>query len=135
MNTTYNTKQKKLILSFLINNNDKQLTCEYISDNLKNIGTPVGKTTVYRYLEKLASDGKVRKIADTESKSTLYQIIDEDMNCESHLHLRCLGCGEFVHLGCDFMHGVNEHIQKHHNFTVDNTKTVIYGMCSECQSK
>lgn len=135
MNNTYNTKQKQLILNFLTENKNGQFTCENISDSLKLSGTPVGKTTVYRYLEKLASCGKVRKISDNKSKCTLYQIIDEDMNCENHLHLRCLGCGEFVHLGCDFMHGINEHILKHHSFTVDNTKTVLYGMCSKCSEK
>lgn len=129
---TYNTKQKQIILSFLKENYAEQFSCETVSDMLRDAGTPVGKTTVYRYLEKLAESGKARKITGGNSKSALYQYIDEEMNCHSHMHLKCLKCGDFVHLGCDFMHGVNEHILNHHHFTVDNSKTVLYGICEKC---
>lgn len=135
MNTTYNTKQKQLILAFMKENKNEQFTCDNIADMLKQMGTPVGKTTVYRYLDRLANSGKVRKITGGNSKSALFQFVDEEMNCDSHMHLKCLGCGEFIHLGCDFMHGVNEHISKHHHFTVDNSKTVLYGMCEKCSEQ
>lgn len=129
---SYNTKQKQIILSFLKENCSKQFTCEALSEMLRKAGTPVGKTTVYRYLERLAESGNARKITGGNSKSALYQYIDRDMNCHSHLHLKCLKCGDFVHLGCDFMNGVNEHIAEHHHFTVDNSKTVLYGVCEKC---
>ena len=132
MNTTYNTKQKKLISDFFENNTDKQLTCDEISESLKIQGTPVGKTTVYRYVEKLVSEGKIRKITGGTSKSALYQYIDAEMDCNSHIHLKCLKCGEFIHLGCDFLNNVNEHIYEHHRFRVDNSKSVLYGFCEKC---
>lgn len=129
---TYNTKQKQIILSYLESNFTNQYTCEALSNILREAGTPVGKTTVYRYLEKLTENGRVRKITGGNSKSALYQYINEEMNCHSHMHLKCLKCGDFIHLGCDFMHGVNEHLSKHHRFTVDNSKTVLYGLCEKC---
>ena len=132
MNVTYNTKQKKLIEDFLQKNIERQFTCDEISAFLKNQGTPVGKTTVYRYVEKLAAEGRIRKIIGGAVKSAQYQYIDEAMNCNSHMHLKCLACGEFIHLGCNFMSGVNEHIFEHHRFRVDNSKTVIYGLCEKC---
>ncbi len=132
MNGTYNTRQKKIIESFLRKNITAQFTCEEISEILKNEGTPVSKTTVYRYVENLTKDGRVRKITGGECKSAHYQYIDEEMNCHSHMHLKCLKCGEFIHLGCEFMCGVNEHIYEHHRFRIDNSKTVLYGLCEKC---
>lgn len=132
MNSTYNTRQKKIIEIFLKENSGEQYTCDEISEKLKNEGTPVGKTTVYRYIEKLTAEGKVRKITGGLSKSAHYQYIDEKMNCNSHMHLKCLKCGKFIHLSCDFLDGITEHVYKQHCFRIDNSKTVIYGLCDKC---
>lgn len=132
MNGTYNTKQKKIIESFLKENIHKQFTCEEISDALKKKETPVGKTTVYRYVERLVLEGKIRKITGGTNKSAQFQYIDDEMDCNSHMHLKCLKCGEFVHLGCDFLSDVNEHIYIHHRFKIDNSRTVLYGLCDKC---
>ncbi len=132
MNSTYNTKQKRIIESFLRENINGQFTCEEIADSLKRRSTPVGKTTVYRYLEYLVKDGKVRKITGGTSKSAHFQYIDDEMNCGSHMHLKCLKCGDFIHLGCSFLKDVNEHIFEHHRFIVDNSTTVLYGLCEKC---
>lgn len=132
MNGTYNTKQKMIIEAFLRRNTSEQFTCDEISQYLISEGTPVGKTTVYRYIEKLAAEGRIRKIVGGISKSAQYQYIDENLNCNNHMHLKCLRCGEFIHLGCDFLTGVNEHIFEHHRFRVDNSKTVLYGLCDKC---
>ncbi len=132
-NSTYNTKQKKLVLDLLSDNRQKQLSCDEITYILMNNGTPVGKTTVYRQLERLINEGKIKKLNPHENgKSFLYQYVDEALDCKSHLHLRCVCCGKYVHLGCDFMQGVSKHISEHHGFIVDNSKTEILGICSSC---
>ena len=130
---TYNTKQKQLIFDLLKNNSEIQFTCDEISDSLKKVGTPVGKATLYRHLDKLCYDGFVRKYFD--SKSATYQFVDKKMNCDEHMHLKCTYCGKLVHLGCEFMSTVSEHIKEHHNFKVDNSKTVILGVCDHCSEK
>lgn len=132
---SYNTKQKQLVLELVFKNSDTQLTCDEIVSLLNENGTPVGKTTVYRQLERLVADGKIKKIFSPESKSYIYQYIDESLNCAEHMHLRCRGCGKYVHLGCDFMSKVNEHIFVHHDFIVDNSHTEIVGLCRECSLK
>lgn len=130
--SSYNTKQKKLVEDVLLDNRENQLSCDEITYILVNKGTPVGKTTVYRQLEKLCSDGKIKKLNPHNGKSFLYQYIDENLNCDAHMHLRCTKCGKYVHLGCDFMAQVSAHIFEHHSFTVDNAKTEILGICQSC---
>lgn len=133
--SAYNTKQKQIIFEFLLENKNKLLTCDEIAFALKNSGTPVGKATLYRFLDSLVTSGDARKISDDNKKSAAYQLLDKEMDCKGHMHLKCIYCGELHHLGCEFMNSVGEHIQNHHNFIIDNTKTVIYGTCSECSRK
>ncbi len=132
---TYNTRQKQIIYDFLLKNKDVMLTCDEISDMLKESGTPVGKATLYRFLDALVSSSDARKVMDEERKCAAYQLLDKELNCDGHMHLKCTSCGSFVHLGCDFMHSVGEHILKHHQFKIDNSKTLIYGLCSKCSEK
>ena len=132
---TYNTKQKQLISDILIENKSRDLTCDEIADVLKDRGTPVGKATLYRYLERLNKDGSIRKTVAPGAKSATFQFIDKEMRCESHLHLKCTGCGQLTHLGCDFMNSVSEHVFKHHKFKIDNTQTVILGLCEKCSQE
>ena len=132
---TYNTKQKQIIYDFLLNNRDTLLTCDEISDALKESGTPVGKATLYRFLDLLVSSADARKVMDENKKCAAYQLLDKDLNCDGHMHLKCTSCGSLVHLGCEFMHSVGEHILEHHQFKIDNSKTLIYGVCSKCSEK
>ena len=131
-NSVYKTKQKKLIYDFFQSNKHKQFTCEEITYMLLNEGTPVGKTTVYRQLEKFILEGKIKKLNPHKGKSFLYQYVDEELDCENHMHLRCCKCGKYIHLGCDFMNQVSTHILQHHKFVVDNSKTEILGICESC---
>lgn len=131
----YNTKQKQTIYDFLCQYKDSLLTCDEIADLLKRSGTPVGKATLYRYLDSLVSSGDARKIVDSDKKGAAYQLINHELNCKEHMHLKCVVCGELQHLGCEFMDSVGEHILNHHNFKIDNAKTVIYGVCGKCCEK
>lgn len=133
--TNYNTKQKQIIYEFLLSNKERLLTCDEIGDALKACGTPVGKATLYRFLDSLVSSGDARKISDDRKKGAAYQLLDKELNCKSHMHLKCIECGELHHLGCEFMNSVGEHIFSHHKFRIDNSKTVIYGVCQKCSEK
>ncbi len=134
-NFTYKTKQKALISSLLESVKGQELTCDEISDKLKSQGTPVGKATLYRYLENLTDSGKVRKTKYPGEKSAKFQYIDEEMDCNSHLHLKCRECGILIHLGCDFMNEVYGHVLEHHGFVIDYSRTYIMGVCESCRCK
>lgn len=132
---TYKTKQSAIVLQCLEGNSEKALTVDNIVDLLKQQGTPVGKTTVYRHIDKLVSQGSVRKFVSDSSTGATYQYMHNHHRCDEHFHLKCSLCGELVHLGCEFMKGIDEHIYSHHGFRVDNSKTVLYGICKNCSDK
>lgn len=69
---SYNTRQRELILDYIKKNAKKHLTADDIADALK--AEQVGKTTVYRYLEKLCEQNIVRKFILSEGKAPAINI-------------------------------------------------------------
>ena len=128
----YKTKQRDLILNYFIENKSKHVTAEDIVIHLNNEGTSVGKSTVYRCLDKLMEQGAIRKYIIEEGIGACYQYQDENNDCEEHFHLKCIDCGRLIHLQCDYLAEADEHILHHHNFRIDNRKTVLYGHCGKC---
>ena len=130
--TGYRTKQRQVILSYLMEHASLHLTVDDVYDALKKQGETVGKTTVYRHMEKLVTTGKVRKYHIEGGTSACYQYNGEE-TCHEHFHLKCISCGKLIHLDCEFMRGIDTHIFEHHGFRVDNRQTVLYGVCSGCE--
>ena len=77
-------------------------------------------------------DGSVRKYLCEEGKSACFQYVGDSEECRLHFHLKCIKCGKLIHLECDYLSDLEKHISEHHKFTVDNTKTVLYGVCEDC---
>lgn len=132
---SYNTRQRSQVLSCLVNNKAKHMTVDEIAEWLKKNDILVGKTTVYRTLEKLVSEGKARKYISEEGRSACFQYVDKEEHCEQHFHLKCVECGKLIHLQCGHLAQLEKHVFEHHSFEVDNTKTVLYGVCKECRGK
>ncbi|MFA7674155.1 MAG: transcriptional repressor [Clostridia bacterium] len=125
----YNTKQRDQLLSFFKEHREK---CFSSKELINESGINIGEATLYRYLAKFTEEGILnRYTGDSESK-VYYQI----KNCNSHdehFHLKCTQCGRLLHSDCKFMKDMDEHFKNVHDFSVDNTKTVIYGICKDCK--
>ena len=128
----YKTKQRSIILKLLEDNSENSFTIDEIVALLKKNGEPVGRTTVYRYVENLSKSGEVRRFYEGGKSSATYQYVKKENHCAEHMHLKCTECGKLIHLGCDFMNGVCSHIEEHHKFLVNNSKTTILGICEDC---
>lgn len=133
--TAYKTRQRDQILDCLIKNKDHHITADKIISDLNKDKPLVGKTTVYRYLDKLVSQGSVRRYFIEGGKSACYQYMEQVGVCDRHFHLKCVDCGQLFHLKCDYMGEMDSHIKDHHDFHVDHSKTVLYGHCGNCAGK
>lgn len=131
----YKTKQRECIIEFLKENNDKHITADEIIEHFKSIGNPIGKSTVYRCLDKLLAENVVRKYVISERDGSCFQYIDKHDECINHYHMKCNKCGKLYHLECDEVNELQNHILKHHNFKIDICKTVLYGLCEDCMNK
>lgn len=134
-NSGYRTKQRELIETFFQENKEKHVTAEDIRNFLRGRDTPVSKATVYRCLDKMLAQGKIRKYTIEEGVGSCYQYIEEQQSCREHYHFKCSGCGRLFHITCDLMNEISEHVYQEHDFVIDSSKTVFYGLCGECRKK
>ena len=126
----YKTKQKKQLAEFFKNNTSKQLSVNEIVMGVCPNGT--GKSTVYRLISKMVEDGLLIRLRGDDGKSILYQYAGEGTGCAEHFHLKCTECGKLIHLDCDLFDKVGNHIKEEHQFIIDTKKTVLYGLCTDC---
>ena len=129
----YRTRQRELIGEILRENSNGHLTVDEIVELLGARNAAVGRTTVYRCLERLTAEGKLRKYS-AAGESACYQYIDGE-ECHEHFHLKCKCCGRLIHMECEHMHALSGHILNEHGFAVDPLCTVLYGICADCAEK
>ena len=127
----YETKQSKLVYNFLKENSQKHFSAEEVYFAIKENGDNIGRTTVYRQLDRLVEEHKARKFSSGDNNACCYQF--ESENCHNHYHLRCSSCGTLIHTECDFLDKLSQHIFNDHNFKIDGSKTVLYGICKNCE--
>jgi len=132
---TYNTKQRELILEYIISLKDAHVTAAQIIEHFEKEVSRIGRTTIYRHLDKLTESGKIRRYITDGITGACFQYVDDKENCHIHLHLKCESCGELQHLECNTLTEIQQHIFKRHSFEVNALKTVLYGKCVTCLSK
>lgn len=131
----YNTEQRKMLLGFLKENCDREFSVDTLARELGEIsGGKIGKSTVYRQVKELCRCGLLRRFRK-DGKNVVYQFMKHGDDCCNHFHLKCTGCGCLVHLECSDAENLAKHIKEKHNFNLDLSKTVLYGLCKECFSK
>ena len=126
---SYNTKQRDEIVEFF---NRHREGCFTAKELITSGEISVGEATVYRTLSRLANQGVLKRYTGDGGGAT-YQL-NESERCDSHFHLKCERCGTLIHMDCGFMAEMKKHIEQSHSFTVDIGKTVIYGLCGECEN-
>ena len=131
----YNTRQKSAIIKCVEGMNGEHFTVDSVCRRLSKKVDVVGRTTVYRCLEKLNEEGILRKYSTIAGESACYQYVGEKQHCHEHFHLKCEKCGSLIHMKCEELEGIAKHIKDHHGFSLDPLKTVIYGTCEGCATK
>ncbi len=138
MRSSYNTRQRDEIVLAIKAMEERHFTVSDIIVYLTEKGTPIGNATVYRTIEMLEKNGTLRKYIIDESSSACYQYVGDTAlksGCAEHFHLKCLECKRLFHVDCDHIKELSEHMKNDHGFTVDMSKTVLYGICKECRAK
>lgn len=131
----YNTKQRYELLSYLQSVAGQHIIvsdiCKYFSDK----GSKVGTTTIYRHLEKMVDEGIVKKYILDSTTAACFEYVEKHDKCNKNgcTHLKCTNCGKLIHLHCNDIRAIEKHIFEEHNFKIDMTRTVLYGLCEECQ--
>ncbi len=132
----YTTVSHTMIMKYLMDNQNKLVTVNDIDEYLRHEGIEVNISTIYRFLNRLSDGGDVMKYVASKGEMSSFQYVDKDSHqCREHLHLHCKECGRIIHLECDFMSEISNHIMAHHGFELKCESSVLYGVCKECSMK
>lgn len=134
MNTVknYNTKQKNTVLNMLIEHQNQHLTVDEMMIKLTEQETPVGRATLYRFLDYLIELGMVKKWI-FENKPSGYQYIGKEEM--TNYHLKCQACGKLFSLDMPILESVDSAVHNKYGFDIDPGKTVFFGTCGDCRGK
>ena len=124
---TYNTKQKEKILD-AIKNYNSEFT---INDIYNKLNKEVGLTTIYRFIDNLVKENIIRK-SITNDNTTYYEYLE---NCEhrNHFYLKCNKCKKTIHIDCDCIETLSNHILDEHKFIPNRNNIIIDGICNNCK--
>ena len=128
MEKGYRTRQRDRVIGFFRDNPHRCFTAK---DIIGELSPELGEATAYRLLKRLSQEGVLRRFIPDGAEGASYQYAGD---CGGHIHLKCLGCGRLIHMECRKMGEMEEHLKVDHDFTVDRSKTVLYGLCKRCRS-
>lgn len=132
----YKTKQKEEVLAYMESMKGIHVTVNQIADYFKGRGLSIGVTTIYRHLEKLVSDGTVKKyVLDGVSGACFEYAGEQHHPADQCFHLKCESCGKLVHFHCKELAQLQRHMLEDHGFDINSIKTVYYGVCNYCMGK
>ncbi|MDR1753793.1 MAG: transcriptional repressor [Eubacterium sp.] len=132
---SYKTKQSEAILSYIISLAGGHVTAAQIVSHFEKEKVLIGRTTIYRHLDRLTVSGKLRRYTTDGISGACYQYTGNNADCCEHLHLKCEGCGALLHLECCAIIDLQQHVLDKHAFKVNAMKTVLYGKCDNCLGK
>lgn len=133
----YKTKQREELLAYLESVQGTHVTVNEICLYFRQLGKPIGTTTVYRHLDHMVEEGLVNKYIIDSASSACYEYIGSHEHCHQPAcyHCKCEKCGQLIHLECNELAGISRHMLEHHGFEMDPLRTVFYGICETCKEK
>lgn len=133
----YQTKHYQQIRDYLKEAEGEHLTVYDIRDHFASEKKEIGLTTIYRQLDKLVESGEVKKYQLDTMTSACYEYINTQEHCHKDFcfHAKCIQCGRMIHMHCHELLALQEHMKEHHEFLLDPSRTLFFGICSECAKK
>ena len=124
----YKTKQREAVSAYLAQHCERYFSVDDVWSAVSADGARIGRSTVYRCLEAMATDGSALK-ATTPGGEARYKVAGDSPAGQ----LVCLKCGQAFALDCHMVVEFSSHVQEHHGFMIDPARTVLYGLCGACR--
>lgn len=121
-----NTKQRVAVLDMLVSLT-QFTSAQDIHARLRDNGSTVGLTTVYRTLQALA-DAEQVDVIRTHDGEAMYRRCTP----EHHHHLVCRSCGRTIEVDSPTVESWADEVATVHGFVDINHTLEIYGICPTC---
>lgn len=133
----YKTKQREILLEYLKSVSGTHITASDVCTYFKQQGATIGQSTVYRQLESLVDEGTVNKYIIDANSPACFEYVDEHSHepGDTCFHFKCEKCDSLIHLHCDELSMVCDHLYDEHHLKLDPRRTVFYGLCENCVQK
>ncbi len=132
MPSGYQTKQKEIIRQCLSEQPTQSFLAKEVFLFCQRAATPVGLATIYRQLERLVEEGTARKIIAADNSGVRFQYLDPS-DGEGDFFLKCECCGEVMPAACHLLERVASHMDEEHGFSIDTSRSMLYGRCKKCK--
>lgn len=130
---SYQTTQRVQLYHFLKQHPHSYFTVKQLAQALAETGADISISAIYRNLSQLSKNGSIKKTVSKDHREVFYRYTDSSM-CRNEIHAVCTVCGKLFHL----RHSLSEHLQQQlilqNDFLLDKSKTIISGICKECQA-
>lgn len=122
-----NTSQRMIILQEFVDESSHMST-EELYLKVRGKHPNIGYATVHRTLKLFAECGIAaeRNFGDGSGR---FELMHGE---EHHDHLICSRCGLIIEFENPQIEKLQEKVAKEHNFTIDNHRLELYGLCSTC---
>lgn len=122
-----NTRQRAAVLDML-DSLTQFSTAQDIHARLRESGSTVGLTTVYRTLQSLADASQVDVLRSDDGEAMYRRCTDRH-----HHHLVCERCGRTIEVDSPAVESWADEIAAKHGFTDSNHTLEISGICNDCR--
>lgn len=129
MSPTRNTRQRSALVAAL-RAADGFRTAQELHDELREGGSRIGLTTVYRNLQALSDSETIDVLRNSEGEA-IYRLCTTGAH---HHHLVCRSCGMSVEIASDEVERWAERTARAHGFTSVTHTAELYGVCGSCSS-
>jgi Fur family peroxide stress response transcriptional regulator len=120
------SKQREIILTAL-RSNPVHPTADYLYNLLKPANPALSLGTVYRNLNLLAKDGKIKKIKGLDNKEHF------DHNNFDHCHVICGACGAVRDImPSKKLEAALKELKDYSSFKINSCEIIMHGKCKNC---
>ena len=110
---------------------DDFVSAQTLHTGMRETGSPIGLTTVYRALADLAETGDADSLQSPTGES-LYRAC---RTSEHHHHLICRSCGRTVEIEASEIEDWAAGVAARNGFSDAHHVVDVFGLCTECQAR
>lgn len=120
-----NTIQRSLVLG-AVNRLRRHVTADEVHAEIVREHATVGRGTVYRNLNQLASEGAIRKV-EIPGGADRYE-----GRCDDHHHAKCTTCGRVFDIEMEHFEDLVQSVKDAHGFEISGHDIMFRGTCPGC---
>ena len=119
---------QRLLVADALAIHGRRITAQALYDRLRRRHPSIGRATVFRTLEALATAGVARRL---EQDGHVYGYVA--CRPEHHHHLACDRCGRVEEIGEGYVNPVADRVAADLGFEIDDARLDFYGVCADCR--